>query len=696
MRDKDKTQEQLIRELQEARQRIDELEDLEIRRNAALELIENIVTNTGTLGNWTLNLETYRLDIEKRDLTVPPIGGLGSKCNCQIHPDDLGRLKELLRNSEPDYPLTFTHRLVTPAGDVFTLLVCAVRWGTELFGAFRDLSPVRDLIQNLDIPWHIRTPFSLGLLTGTHQLQALRYAWETVIAVVSEATVPMVEDENISNEYKQHCMRILETANEFELYLTASYLSADLETELGVVAHSIDQVATRSGTDQIFIKDGSLKYVAVNDATCRFFELPKSKILGRTDRDLLGEESETRLEDIGTDGSLRVFLERHTRRTAAGNVPFMQVMKCVNEPLLGGKGSELYWGAILLEEEPECSELSEAPSELYLSPIMRKAMQQAQAVAKEDCTVLLTGETGAGKDHMAKYIHAHSGRANAPFFSINLGGLSQELADSELFGHERGAFTGAYRQKRGLLELAEGGTLLLNEIGDLSLPLQSKLLTFLDTRQFVRLGGEHKITINARLIAATNVDLEEAMEEGRFRKDLFYRINVVSIRVPSLRDRSEDIPALTKEILDSLKEERGLAQPLSVTPTEWLKMIRYDWPGGVRELRNVLERSMILSEGSNLRIHLPESASKQETEPSQVGEAKEASSESVWNVGFPPEKKLEDLAKDMKRALIDEAVRRAGGDKTKAARLLGITRDSIMRQIRTLRKYYGPETLPPE
>ena len=238
----------------------------------------------------------------------------------------------------------------------------------------------------------------------------------------------------------------------------------------------------------------------------------------------------------------------------------------------------------------------------YGSKSMQAALEMAGIAAARESIVLLLGESGSGKDHLAKWIHEHSRRANGPYFSINCAAIAPELAESELFGHEKGSFTGAVGRKRGLLELAEGGTLLLNEIGDLALRLQAKLLTFLDTRKFTRVGGEKEITVNARLIAATNRDLEKDVEAGRFRKDLFFRINVMSIEVPPLRNRPEDIPVLVQEILSKIQSELQLHDIPEIAPSALEKLKRYNWPGNVRELRNVLERALILSDGRAISL----------------------------------------------------------------------------------------------
>ena len=253
-------------------------------------------------------------------------------------------------------------------------------------------------------------------------------------------------------------------------------------------------------------------------------------------------------------------------------------------------------------------EVSCVMAQEYPSKAMRSTLKSAILAGKSATTVLLTGESGSGKDYLARYIHDHSDSATGPYFSVNCAAISEGLAESELFGHERGSFTGAVGRKRGLLELAQGGTLLLNEIGELSLPLQSKLLTFLDTRKFTRVGGEKEITANARIIAATNRDLEKEVEEGRFRKDLFYRLNVFSITAPPLRERREDIPILVQEILSKLPSEMEIDETPTIDASPMIAFQRHDWTGNVRELRNVLERALIHSPGKQLDIMAKKSA----------------------------------------------------------------------------------------
>jgi transcriptional regulator with PAS, ATPase and Fis domain len=299
--------------------------------------------------------------------------------------------------------------------------------------------------------------------------------------------------------------------------------------------------------------------------------------------------------------------------------------------------------------------------------------------AGTDSTVLLIGESGTGKDYMARYIHDHSKRGSGPFFSINCAAVAPELAESELFGYESGAFTGSKGPKRGLLELAEGGTILLNEIGELSLPIQAKLLSFLDTRQFTRVGGVKLFTVNARLIAATNRDLEKEVRLNRFRQDLFYRLDVFRIEVPPLRRRAEDIPHLVDRMLEDLSSKLGLDFVPQVDPLVLNALAKYQWPGNVRELRNVLERALILCDKRN--IHIDDLAIKHKSGPREPGQ--------TWSVtiGFPENETINDVTMNLKRLLVMEALRRAGGSRKRAADLLGISPDSLKHYMQVFELY---------
>lgn len=309
----------------------------------------------------------------------------------------------------------------------------------------------------------------------------------------------------------------------------------------------------------------------------------------------------------------------------------------------------------------------------YPSPAMRAALKKANSGSQQDITVLLLGESGSGKDFIARLIHDNSKRSAGPFFSINCAALTSQLAESELFGHEKGAFTGAHDRKRGLLEMAENGTLLLNEIGELAPELQAKLLTFLDTKKVTRVGGEKEVSVHARLIAATNSDLRAQIAEGRFRKDLFFRINVLSITVPPLRERREDIPKLVQEIVRQLMEELRFQDFPAIDPRTLNRLKKYLWPGNVRELRNVLERAMILSDGKHIDLQ-------------EIGLEISNSGTTPWSFSttFTEGRPLNEVAAELKRSYILEALKRAGGRRQEAARMLGISRYSLKHYMKTL------------
>lgn len=239
------------------------------------------------------------------------------------------------------------------------------------------------------------------------------------------------------------------------------------------------------------------------------------------------------------------------------------------------------------------------------SPAIQTVLRQVRAAAPSDATVLLQGETGTGKELMARLVHEQSRRRDRTFVKLNCAAIPFGLLESELFGHEKGAFTGAIQQKKGRLELADGGTLFLDEVGELPLELQPKLLRALQEREFERLGGTRTLSVDVRLIAATNRDLEQMVKEGRFRADLFYRLHVFPVRMPPLRDRREDIPALARYFIQ--KHARRLGRAITRIPPAVMEALQAGaWPGNIRELENFLERSVILSTGAELKAPLSE------------------------------------------------------------------------------------------
>lgn len=252
--------------------------------------------------------------------------------------------------------------------------------------------------------------------------------------------------------------------------------------------------------------------------------------------------------------------------------------------------------ALLMVLQPSFSD-----SELVArSPTMQQLLTRLQRISPLDASVLLTGESGVGKTLIASCIHKNSPRSKAPFITVNCANLSRELLESELFGHERGAFTGAVQSRPGTLELCNEGTLFLDEIGELPLELQPKLLTFLQDKQIRRVGGKTSKTVNVRVITATNRNLEEAIKRGIFREDLFYRINVLRLHIPALKERIEDILPITYKILEKIKERRGLSSSWRLSKKAVNALEQYKWPGNVRELEHTLERATAFSDGENL------------------------------------------------------------------------------------------------
>ena len=285
-------------------------------------------------------------------------------------------------------------------------------------------------------------------------------------------------------------------------------------------------------------------------------------------------------------------------------------------------------------------------------------------------TVLIEGESGAGKEVVARAIHFESGRRDRPFLQVNCAALPEHLLESELFGHERGAFTDAHTQKRGLFESAEGGSVMLDEIGDLPPGGQAKLLRLLENKTFRRVGGVTELKADVRVIAATNVDLEERVSEGRFRADLFFRLNVVRVVVPSLRERLDDVPALTAHFVARFNQEQG-RNVRGVSPPAMELLKAYGWPGNIRELRNVIERAFILHAGpEEIR---PEHLSP-ELRRAQVQKPKEKLVPPVQQEGL--------VLDDVERRLIAEAMERSSGNQSKAARLLGVSRDTLRYRLK--------------
>ena len=296
------------------------------------------------------------------------------------------------------------------------------------------------------------------------------------------------------------------------------------------------------------------------------------------------------------------------------------------------------------------------------SPLMLEVLDMAREVAKSSAPILITGESGTGKELLARYIHEHSPRSRGPFVAINCAALPEGLLESELFGHERGSFTGAVSQKKGKFELAHGGTILLDEISEMPLALQAKLLRVLQEGEIDRVGGLKPIPVDVRPIATSNQDLSERIRQGKFREDLYFRLNVVHLKLPPLREREEDIPLLAEYFLEKYSRLNG--KPVKEFAPEALeKLSKYSWPGNVRQLENVIHRAVLLARSE--RITAEDLILEEEIGVGRIG------------AGLS--------LREMEKRLIIETLRRVGGNRTRAAKLLGVS----VRTIRNKLKEYG-------
>jgi len=301
---------------------------------------------------------------------------------------------------------------------------------------------------------------------------------------------------------------------------------------------------------------------------------------------------------------------------------------------------------------------------------MQRLLETAKQIAPTDCNILLTGESGTGKELFARYIHLHSGRTNGPFFAINCGAFTEELLSNELFGHEKGAFTGAMAMKKGLVEMASAGTLFLDEITEMPASMQVKLLRVIQEKEVLRVGGTVPLKVDVRFIAATNRDIQDVIKAGQFRQDLYFRLNVVSLHIPPLLERRDDIPLLSYYFL---KKDAALMKKdvTGISEDAMSLLMNYDYPGNIRELENILERGVALSNGTSIEIaHLPEDLRELSIKTFRKKKGKIPSLE------------------DQEVAYIKWVLKEVGGNKSTAAQILGIDRVSLWRKL----KKYGLES----
>ena len=329
-------------------------------------------------------------------------------------------------------------------------------------------------------------------------------------------------------------------------------------------------------------------------------------------------------------------------------------------------------------------ELSSVPEILGQAPAMQEVFRAIGRLSQSHATVLINGESGSGKELVARALHRHSPRRDAPFIAINTAAIPRDLLESELFGHERGAFTGAQAMRRGRFEQAEGGTLFLDEIGDMPAELQTRLLRVLSDNNFYRVGGHQPIRANVRVIAATHQNMEERVRQGLFREDLFHRLNVIRLRLPPLRERREDIPTLAKHFISLSAQELGVeAKRLSEATLKYLQSL--DFPGNVRQLENLCHWLTVMAPGQTVEVvDLPPELKDHPVrdQPANWGEALMAEVDRA--LAQSPGEVFDLLNRDFERILIRRALNATGGRRIEAAQLLGIGRNTITRKIQEL------------
>jgi transcriptional regulator with GAF, ATPase, and Fis domain len=310
------------------------------------------------------------------------------------------------------------------------------------------------------------------------------------------------------------------------------------------------------------------------------------------------------------------------------------------------------------------------------SPLMREVFDLIDKIADTESTVIIYGESGTGKERAAKTIHQHSSRREKPFVPVNCAAIPATLLESELFGHEKGAFTGAHAARAGRFELADTGTIFLDEVGELHPQLQVKLLRVLQEREFERVGGSKTLSVDVRVLAATNRDLEKATRDGSFREDLFYRLNVIPLHMPPLRQRHDDIPLLVDHFVARFSR-RKKRDALGVDPEAMECLLRYPWPGNVRELENLIERLVILTDGDTIAAeNLPERFRTPGAVPPP--EAGAAAPGDIPATGVDLNAVLDAIERDF----IVKALKRSGGVKSRAAQLLGLNRTTLIEKIK--------------
>jgi two-component system nitrogen regulation response regulator NtrX len=360
-------------------------------------------------------------------------------------------------------------------------------------------------------------------------------------------------------------------------------------------------------------------------------------------------------------------IETAVRATQLGAFDFIEKPLSLEKLLLAVRNA-LEKGALERENRELRAKSLRAGEILGAAPPIARLKDQIAVAAPTNGWVLISGENGTGKEMVAKQLHVRSKRAGGPFVEVNCAAIPEELIESELFGHEKGAFTGAIAQKRGKFELANGGTIFLDEIGDMSLRTQAKILRILQEQKFERVGGSETIDVDVRVIAATNKSLEREMQDGKFREDLYYRLNVIPFHVPALRERREDIPLLAKAFVREFCAESGVPEKL-IAPRALALLSAYAWPGNVRELRNLVERLVLMTPGPRIRPEdLPEELHGGALRASDAGG-----------------RSLDEARREFERRFLLARLNEHAGNISRTAEAIGMARESLSRKLRALK-----------
>ena len=501
---------------------------------------------------------------------------------------------------------------------------------------------------------------------------ALREARDMLEHRVSQRTVELSAAIELLEEEIAHRKRT-------EKLLKRAHLEAEERARECRASEERFRTIFDAAEDCMFIKDTNLVYTHANPALLTLMGIDESQLVGKTDREIFGPDYFWQTQHLEQRVLQAETLE--TEQTVVWNdLPI--TLHVIRFPMHDATNAIVGLCGIArdITDRRQRERVSIDSSPNYVSFAFLQTLRQIDLAAGSDTLVLFLGETGSGKDWLARHLHDHSKHKDGPYYSVNCTAIPAHLMESELFGHERGAFTGAHKTRRGLIELAEGGTLLLNEIGEMPPALQAKLLSFLDERSFHRVGGEKSISPDCRIIAATNRDLKQEVANGKFREDLFYRVNVFTITVPALRDRKEDIPVLVGQRLERLCRRTGKTRLPVVDPAAMRALADYHWPGNVRELGNVLERAWIRCDGR--RITLDDLGF--ERSAGNPGTASEVPSLKALDAMLSKGESFHDAVDEVKRCLIQEALARSGGSIKQAAQLLQVTRGSITHHMSAL------------